>query len=95
MENDSNTRIIEEFGSCQGNARVDVAVINGSIHGYEIKSEKDTLKRPPIQKEYYNRTLDFVTLVCEETHLEKAEQIIPNWWGIYKIKMREGKGGKK
>lgn len=84
---DSNTRIIEEFGLCQGNARVDVAVINGSIHGYEIKSEKDTLKRLPVQKEYYNRTLDFVTLICEETHLEKAKEIIPHWWGIYKIKM--------
>jgi len=36
-----DTLIREELGVCQGIARVDLAVVNGSVHGYEIKSEQD------------------------------------------------------
>ena len=42
---DESTRVFEELGLCQGDARVDVAVVNGSIHGFEIKSERDSLDR--------------------------------------------------
>jgi len=40
-----DTLIVEELGLCQGIARVDLAVVNGSVHRYEIKSESDTLTR--------------------------------------------------
>ena len=33
------TLIVEELGLCEGAVRIDVAAINGSIHGYEIKSD--------------------------------------------------------
>ena len=79
---DSNTRVIEEFGLCQGSARVDVAVINGSIHGYEIKSERDTLYRLPRQQNIYNKVLDSITLVVSNKHLKKAEKEVPIWWGL-------------
>ena len=46
---DADTIIINELGLLQGLCRVDVAVINGIIHGYEIKSEADTLERLPLQ----------------------------------------------
>ena len=37
-------RIIEELAVCDGEARVDVAVANGRLCGYEIKSDADTLE---------------------------------------------------
>lgn len=79
---DADTIIINELGLLQGLCRIDVAVINGIIHGYEIKSEADTLDRLPMQAEYYNKVMDKLTLVCSESHFDNAINIIPDWWGI-------------
>ena len=79
---DPKTMIIEELGLCQGDARIDIAVVNGSIHGFEIKSDKDTLRRLNNQIEIYNRSLSFVTLVVGEKHLTAALKLIPKWWGV-------------
>jgi hypothetical protein len=78
-----DTRVVEELGLCKGIARVDIAVVNGSIHGYEIKSERDTLARLPGQIDIYNRALDFVTIVTSPTHVEKIDKLVPSWWGIW------------
>ena len=85
FRNDPETIIIDELGLCQGEVRIDVAVINGYLHGYEIKSEKDTLERLPSQEQIYSKILDTVTLVAAESHLKKARRIIPSWWGIIKV----------
>lgn len=77
-----NTKIIEELGLTHGEARIDIAVVNGVIHGYELKSDKDTLKRLPGQIEVYNTVLDRVTLVVGKNHLHEAIKIVPDWWGI-------------
>ncbi|MBU4347694.1 sce7726 family protein [Candidatus Parcubacteria bacterium] len=77
-----NTKIIEELGITHGAARVDIAVVNGCIHGYELKSDKDTLNRLPGQIEIYNSVLDKITLVVGKSHLYEAIKIIPEWWGI-------------
>src|ERR1700735_5066660 len=79
---DPDTLVVEELGLCQGLARVDVAVINGSIHGYEIKSDQDTLSRLPAQAVTYNRVLDFVTIVVGSCHVQRIRQSIPRWWGL-------------
>jgi hypothetical protein len=68
---------------CQGIARVDLAVVNGSVHGYEIKSEHDTLARLPNQSDIYNQALDFVTIVTGSSHADKVEKLVPSWWGIW------------
>lgn len=78
----SDTLIIEEMGLCQGISRVDIAVINGEINGYEIKSESDTLERLPGQVEIYSQVLDNVTLVAGKNHLNKIYDIIPKWWSV-------------
>lgn len=80
---EADTRIVEELGLCQGIARVDIAVVNGSIHGYEIKSERDTLERLPAQIDIYSRALDFVTVVTAPTHIGKVRKMVPQWWGIW------------
>jgi hypothetical protein len=87
--NDPDTLVIEELGLCQGVARVDVAVINGSVHGYEIKSERDTLARLPSQSEAYNRVFDYVTIVTSATHVQKIADVVPKWWGI-SLALRKG-----
>lgn len=77
-----NAKIIEELGITHGAARVDIAVVNGTIHGYELKSDMDTLDRLPDQMEIYNSVLDQVTLVVGKSHIYEAIKIIPDWWGI-------------
>lgn len=79
---DPDTLVIEELGLCQGIARVDVAVVNGLLHGYEIKSPDDTLERLPAQEAVYSRLLNRVTVVTSGIHLAKLEAMIPSWWGI-------------
>lgn len=77
------TLFVDELGLCQGVARIDLAVINGSLHGYEIKSECDTLDRLPGQRDVYSRALDFVTIVTSAKHAKKIRGSVPQWWGIW------------
>lgn len=90
--NDPGTLIIEELGLCQGEARIDIAVVNGLIHGYEIKSDQDTLKRLAGQVAIYCRVLDSITLVVSSEHLDEALKIIPKWWEV--IVTKEKKPGR-
>ncbi|GGA90995.1 sce7726 family protein [Ornithinibacillus halotolerans] len=83
--NDPSTIIVHELDVCSGSAIMDIAVINGKIHGFEIKSEHDTLERLQTQVNYYNKVFDTVTLVVSEKHLNKAVEIVPKWWGIYSV----------
>ncbi|WP_431854362.1 sce7726 family protein [Azospirillum sp.] len=87
---DHDTRVVEELALEHGTSRVDIAVINGEIHGYEIKSERDTLERLPKQIELYSLVLDKVTLVVGARHLSHAQEIIPPWWGIRVAELRGG-----
>ncbi len=75
-------RVIPELGLWHGASRVDVAVVNGILHGFEIKSDRDTLNRLPSQREAYNAVFDKVTLVVGAKHFIDAFKIVPNWWGI-------------
>lgn len=79
---DPDTLVIEELGLCEGAARVDFAVVNGQVHGFEIKSAQDTLTRLPGQSEIYSRVLDRVTVVVDEKHLIKSKALVPKWWGV-------------
>lgn len=81
-KNDPDTLVVDELGLCQGIVRIDIAVINGSINGYEIKSEKDTLERLPMQIEYYSKVLDTITIVTGECHLDSLYNSLPEWCGI-------------
>jgi len=74
--------IFEELGVAHGTARIDLAVINGAMHGYEIKSDKDTLERLPEQMKEYNDVFDKITLIVGKRHLYHAVNTIPDWWGI-------------
>ena len=76
-------RIIEELAVCDGEARVDVAVANGKLCGYEIKSDADTLERLALQQRCYDKTFDMVFIVVGEKFKDRIEEYVPNYWGIY------------
>jgi len=79
---DKELRIIDELGVQHGSVRIDIAVINGIMHGYEIKSDRDTLARLPEQTTEFNTVFDQLTLVVGKQHLYRAVHIVPDWWGI-------------
>jgi diadenosine tetraphosphatase ApaH/serine/threonine PP2A family protein phosphatase len=81
----SDTAIIEELGICRGRVRIDVAVVNGALHGYEIKSDRDSLRRLDVQVDFYGKVLDRATLVVGERHLSHALDLLPAWWGVLLI----------
>jgi len=77
-----NTLVRHELGICAGRRRIDVAVINSEISGWEIKSDEDTLTRLAGQVDAYGQVLDRATLVTTQRWEERARQQIPDWWGI-------------
>lgn len=80
--NDPETVVVEELGLRHGTVRVDVALVNGRLHGFELKSDLDTLLRLPRQMQVYNLVLDRITLVVGKNHVHEAINIIPDWWGV-------------
>ncbi len=81
-QDDDSSIIVNEMALCQGESRIDIAVINGVIHGYEIKSEADTLTRLPGQINTYERVFDYLTIVTGPNHVAHIESSVPEWCGI-------------
>jgi hypothetical protein len=79
---DETTSIVEEMGLWSGSVRIDIAVINGKLSGFELKSDKDNLNRLPLQAEIYSKVFDAVTLVVGSKHAAQAWKHIPEWWGV-------------
>ena len=78
----AGTVIVEELGLLRGQVRIDVAVVNGSLHGYEIKSGRDSLRRFQAQVAGYGSVLDYATAVIAACHLAKVLEAVPSWWEI-------------
>lgn len=78
-----DTAIIDELSLCQGEARVDMAVVNASFSGYEIKSDRDKLVRLPQQLLVYDLCFDAMTAVVGSKHLASCYTAIPPSWGIW------------
>lgn len=78
-----DTAIIDELSLCLGEARVDMAVINGSLSGYEIKSDRDKLVRLPQQLAVYDLCFDTMTVVVGSKHIASCYKVVPRYWGIW------------
>ena len=83
-----STVIIDEFSSSYSSARIDISVLNGSLHGYEIKSERDTLERLPKQVEYYSKIFEYLTVVTTQKYTEKINEIIPDFFGLFIVEKK-------
>ncbi len=81
---------IDEFWVPRSNERADLAVIGRSMDGFEIKTERDTLRRLPRQIEAYGRLFDRCSVVVAEKHFDAAESMIPAWWGITTVHVNGG-----
>lgn len=88
--NEPDSLVIDELGIMEGAFRVDVAVVNGKLHGYEIKSAKDNLDRLAAQQCAYNKVFDKLTLVVDERHVENAVKLVPPCWGLMVAGLRNG-----
>lgn len=81
----SDTVVVDELGLKNGSVRADIAVLNGKLIGYEIKTNNDTLIRLPHQIQAYNEVFDNVYVITGDKHLEKVLVSIPEWWGVYLV----------
>jgi hypothetical protein len=79
---DGESRIIPELKLPVAGARIDIAVFNHHLHGYEIKSASDTLYKLPSQLNAYSKVFDYLTIVTELKHHERILAFIPNWVGV-------------
>lgn len=87
-EQDAEARhIVDEFWLPRSNARADLAVLGPLLDGYEIKTERDTLRRLPSQAAAYGAVFDRCIAVVAEKHFEQAEELLPCWWGIATVTM--------
>jgi len=82
---DIDTIVIDELGIKNGQIRADIAVLNGKMYGYEIKSEKDTLLRLGPQAIAYSEVFEKSYIVAADKHIAKLANYIPDTWGIYAI----------
>jgi hypothetical protein len=77
---------VYEFWVPGSNARADVAVIGaGLFEGFEIKTERDTLRRLPRQTAAYARIFDRCHVVLALRHLDRAMEMLPPSWGVLVI----------
>lgn len=83
---DVDAFVVEELPVGRGDARLDMAVINGRIEGVEIKSSLDTLDRLPRQIDAYGEGMDRMMLVAAPRHLDEALEIVPPWWSVFEAK---------
>lgn len=81
---------VYEFWVPRSNERADVAVIGAQMSGFEIKTERDTLKRLPRQVAAYDRLFDRCTVVLAERHVTAAMAMLPEWWGVIAIVAEDG-----
>ncbi len=92
---DGQSKIVDEFTVGEENTRIDIAVINGRLHGYEIKSDADNLDRLPTQITAYNKVFDYLYLVVSDKYVNKVFELIPSWWGVIHITNKNKKGNIK
>jgi hypothetical protein len=79
---DQRVTVLEELRLRNGRARVDFAVVDERIHGFELKSFQSGVAWLPNQIRIYNAVLDRMTLVVGHTVLSEALDMVPEWWGI-------------
>lgn len=79
------TQTVDEFWVPQSNERADMAHIGRVLAGFEIKTQRDSLRRLPRQAAAYERVFDRCTAVVAPKHRDAAIETLPSWWGITEI----------
>lgn len=82
IESSKSLITVEELSLLQGYSRADLAVLGDSWWGFEMKSDRDGFARIGRQKEAYAAVFDRAVLVVTERRLDRAKDLLPEWWGI-------------
>jgi len=77
-----DTLVIDELGLNHGRCRADIAVINGYLVGYEIKSNNDSLRRLEEQVKSYNAVFDRASIIVGGRYVNSIQKYVPEWWGV-------------
>ena len=91
LKQSAKARVVDEFQILRGEGRIDVALIDDTLHGYEIKSASDSLGRLPSQQAIYGKVFERITLVADERHVKEAMTMVPKHWGLIVVGMKNGK----
>jgi hypothetical protein len=87
----AGTLVLDELGLMHGACRADIAIVNGRLVGYEIKSEKDSLYRLKNQITAYDAVFDSIAIIVSERHRSTVLRCVPKHWGI--VLSKQGKRG--
>ena len=86
-----HTLVLNELGLRHGKCRADIAIINGSLIGYEIKSDEDSLERLAEQIKTYSAVFDRAAVITGTRHKDAVLSQLPKWWGV--ILCHQGRRG--
>ena len=79
---DNDTLVVNELGLNHGKCRADIAVINGQLIGFEIKSDSDSLLRLKEQVKSYNEIFDKLYIIVGSRYANTIHKHLPDWWGV-------------
>lgn len=71
-------------------SRADLCRINHKSIAYEIKTEVDSLNRLPKQVEDYSKLFEYVYVILNQKHFEKARNMLPSHVGIINYRLDVG-----
>lgn len=81
----SDAVVINEMVVSNWARRADIAVANGRLYGFEIKSEFDSLKRLPGQIESFQKHFDKVTVVAASKFIPEIVKSYPSEVGVIEV----------
>jgi hypothetical protein len=73
---------INEFAVQSRVGFVDIAVVNGELVGYEIKSDVDSTRRLSEQIPVYDAVFDRFYCVTTKRHIARVRALVPKRWGL-------------
>ena len=72
--------MLNEFRA--GSSKADVVILNGTSAVYEIKSERDSLKRLEQQIRSYSQVFATINVIVGENHLFEVTKSVPEYVGV-------------
>lgn len=82
--------IINEMVVANWSRRADLAVANGHLQAFEIKSDFDTLKRLDGQLEIFTSRFEKVTVVCSKKFTYEVSKKVKSEVGIIEFQKKDG-----
>lgn len=80
-----NGLFVDEFWVPVTKERADLVHLDESLHAYEIKTARDSLKRLPRQADAYARLFSRCTAVVDARHVDQACKMLPTWWAVWTV----------